>query len=97
MFDFPADNKNLYIFTSGTHGRGSIEILPAYDSGDEIVVDITGQYEREDIVEKTSLCVVSRGQGEQGLGLYVSLRGRSLLYHVTENRPRHHMEALDPA
>jgi hypothetical protein len=74
FFNLPLDSKTLYFLASGTHAVGKIEINTSLSVKDKVVVEVMAMYERPEVAEQTQICRISRGEGENGIGLFVCLR-----------------------
>ena len=58
---------------------------------DEITVDIAAQYHEWPIFKGTTVCLMERKKGEQGIGIFVSISLPGISYVLTSNKktPKH--------
>ena len=79
------DSGAISVLARGKQAPGSVRAELDQTSGkDEITVDVAARYHDWDIVKGTTVCLMEKGKGELGVGVFMS---NCLLIMVTCSPP----------
>jgi len=72
-FNIPLNLSAIYVMARGQQATGRVRVEPHQTSVNEVTVDITAQYHEWETFKGTIMCLMERGEGEQGVGIFVSV------------------------
>ena len=72
-FAIPLDSNSIFVISGGQQGTGTVQVeLDRMAVNNEITVDITAQYYDQDARQDATVCLMEKGKGELGVGVFVS-------------------------
>lgn len=79
-FTLPAgDLKTLFLLSRDRHASGIVYFVESAGDAD-VEVEVQAFYRSEGALQERTICALRRGQGEHGIGVFVSLRARFHLH-----------------
>ncbi|TFK74656.1 hypothetical protein BDN72DRAFT_759463 [Pluteus cervinus] len=93
-FHLPADSETLFLLSRGPKLGGGVEIVTSPSLDDVVEVQINARYLRKDLLDRTSVCLSERGEGEYGISMLSSPRWQrpghedNVYFHVTVVLPQ---------
>lgn len=82
-FELPASADQLFLLSRGAMSHGQLSIRQDDGGHKSVRVDVQVKYASEDVLDKASVCLLSRGESSRGVGIYVRIH--SMLHAYTEN------------
>lgn len=71
-FDVSITSATLFLLSRGSLSTGSLRVVTSNEVNDTARVSVTAHYSRREVLGVTKLCLITRAQGENGVGIFVS-------------------------
>jgi hypothetical protein len=71
-FSLPGNTDDIFLHSRGVHAIGVLHVVEAADREDIGAEVILGRNEDSDLLQRSSMCTLSRGENGHGLGIFVS-------------------------
>ncbi|TFK45094.1 hypothetical protein BDQ12DRAFT_642266 [Crucibulum laeve] len=69
-FSLPLSSDVLFLLSRGPLSSGSVDIVTSSEEGEAVKVDVVVKYFREHVRDISNVCLVSRKDGEIGIGIF---------------------------
>ena len=72
-FELPVTSETLFLISRGHLSSGTVDLVTSRKQArNSVSVHVVANYFRADIRDLTKVCLLERGKGENGVGIFVS-------------------------
>jgi hypothetical protein len=68
----PSNTDDIFLPSRGFHALGTLQVVEAADRDDIGVEVIVGHHEDSDLLQRSNVCTLRRGENGHGVGIFVS-------------------------